>query len=186
MRCTFSSKLLTLQGNSKHKQCFICHALSYSRLRAKSETKNMSSCERVNTWAMAIFISTFLSKPAPPSQNYPVDIIVKYINYWWLKVNLGQDWYEYFWKLHFDCCYWFVDYLSMTWRKASPHKGCYYKYYYYWKLYIYSNLYLFSLICALSINDWFRSEEKPGHRRCRQPRNWKYQVRNKVHKCVQI
>ena len=35
MRCThnkpFSSKLLTLQGNGKHKQCFICHALSYSR-----------------------------------------------------------------------------------------------------------------------------------------------------------
>ena len=34
MRCTynkpFSSKLLTLQGNGKHKQCFICHALSYS------------------------------------------------------------------------------------------------------------------------------------------------------------
>ena len=51
MRCThnkpFSSKLLTLQGNGKHKQCFICHALSYSRLRAKSETKNMSGRERV-------------------------------------------------------------------------------------------------------------------------------------------
>ena len=54
MRCTynkpFSSKLLTLQGNGKHKQCFICHALSYSRLRAKSETKNMSGRERVKTY----------------------------------------------------------------------------------------------------------------------------------------
>ena len=51
MRCPynkpFSTKLLTLQGNCKHKQCFICHALSYSRLRAKLETKNMSGHERV-------------------------------------------------------------------------------------------------------------------------------------------
>ena len=31
----FSTKLLTLQGNGKHKQCFTCHALSYSRLEAK-------------------------------------------------------------------------------------------------------------------------------------------------------
>ena len=55
----FSTKLLTLQRNCKYKQCFICHALSYSRLRAKletknirlrakSETKNMSGGERVN------------------------------------------------------------------------------------------------------------------------------------------
>ena len=36
---SFSTKLLTLQRNCKHKQCFICHALSYSRLRAKLETK---------------------------------------------------------------------------------------------------------------------------------------------------
>ena len=41
----FSTKLLTLQGNCKHKQCFICHALSYS---SQIETKNMSGCERVN------------------------------------------------------------------------------------------------------------------------------------------
>ena len=46
----FSTKLLTLQGNCKHKQCFICHALSYSRLRAKLETKNMSGRERVKAY----------------------------------------------------------------------------------------------------------------------------------------
>ena len=43
----FFDKLLTLQRNCKYKQCFICHALSYSRLRAKLETKNMSGRERV-------------------------------------------------------------------------------------------------------------------------------------------
>ena len=43
----FFTKLLTLQRNCKYKQCFICHALSYSRLRANLETKNMSGKERV-------------------------------------------------------------------------------------------------------------------------------------------
>merc|ERR1711860_16447 len=68
MRCThnkpFSSKLLTLQGNGKHKQCFICHALSYSRLRAKSETKNMSGRERVKPVKLPIgcFTRSCLSK----------------------------------------------------------------------------------------------------------------------------
>ena len=35
----FSPKLLTLQGNCKNKQCFICHALSLSR--TKLDTKKI-------------------------------------------------------------------------------------------------------------------------------------------------
>ena len=43
----FFYQIINFTENCKYKQCFICHAPSYSRLWAKCETKNMSSRERV-------------------------------------------------------------------------------------------------------------------------------------------
>ena len=96
MRCMFnkpfSSKWLTLQGNGKHKQCFICHVLSYSRLRAESETKNMSGRERVNKKT---------SWPFPYTSR-------RFCQYWYMILPMPVYNFSQYWYRISECQGWYI------------------------------------------------------------------------------